>query len=120
MVRLARQKKKLRISPEDDGRRMSLDEFNDALVEEGFLYELGKGVIQVSEIPGPEHFAQVEALRDELYAYKRSHSGVIYAIASSNDAKILVAGAESERHPDLSVYMSAPPSVDVWSLWVPK
>jgi Uma2 family endonuclease len=120
MVRLAKQRKKVRVGPEDNGRRMSLDEFDHATVQTGYFYELGNGVIEVSDIPGPEHFAQVEALRDELYPYKRSHADLIYAIAGSNESKILVSGAASERHPDLSIFTSAPPAIDVWSLWVPK
>lgn len=121
MVRLAqRRKKKVHIGPEDDGRRMSLDEFDEATSEAGYLYELGKGVIQVSEVPGPEHLAQIEELREQFYAYKRSHRELIYAIAGSNDSKILVSASESERHPDLSIYDSPPPSGDVWSLWVPR
>jgi Uma2 family endonuclease len=119
MVRLAR-RKNVQIGPSDDGRRMSLGEFDNAVVEDGFRYELGKGVIQVSEVPGPEHLAQVEELREQLYAYKRSRRGVIYAIASANDAKLLVPSFESERHPDLSVYFSPPPAENVWSLWIPK
>jgi Uma2 family endonuclease len=119
MVRLAR-RKNVQIGPDDDGRRMTLAEFDHVTVEDGFRYELGEGVIQVSEVPGPEHLAQVEELREQLYAYKRSHRGVIYAIASANDAKLLVPSFESERHPDLSVYFSRPPAENVWSLWIPK
>jgi Uma2 family endonuclease len=119
MVRLAR-KKNVQIGPDDDGQRMSLTDFDHAVVQNGYRYELGKGVIQVSEVPGPEHLAQVEELREQLYAYKRSHRGVIYAIASANDAKLLVPSFESERHPDLSIYFSPPPEENVWSLWIPK
>ena len=35
----------------DDGRAMTLDEFLDAEVEEGFRCELGRGVLEVTEGP---------------------------------------------------------------------
>jgi hypothetical protein len=39
------------IGPEDQGRRMSLAEFDHAEVRDGYLYELGRGVITVSDVP---------------------------------------------------------------------
>ncbi len=36
------------------------------------------------------------------------------------DSKILLDSEQSERHPDISVYLSPPPETkDVWSTWVP-
>jgi Uma2 family endonuclease len=112
-------RKRIVIGPEDDGRRMSLDDFDSAIAREGHQYELGKGVIEVSEVPGPSHLAQLEELKTQFYAYKISNKGIIYAIASSNEAKILVASVESERHPDLCIYLQPPPEVDIWSSWIP-
>src|SRR4051794_25510047 len=91
-----------RIGPEDDGRRMSLEQFDRAIGEEGYHYELNKGVIEVTDVPHPRHFAQLEGLRDQLYGYKLRRAGVILRIAASNDAKLLIAPTESERHPDCS------------------
>jgi Uma2 family endonuclease len=119
MLQTAR-RKKIYIGPEDHGRRMSLDDFDHAVGREGYLYELGKGVIEVSEVPKPDHLAQLEELKTQFYRHKLSHVGVIYAIASSNEAKILLESFGSERHPDLLIYLEPPPEVDVWSLWVPK
>ena len=45
----------LRIGPADHGRMMSLDEFEEADFEEGYRYELARGVLEVSEIPGELH-----------------------------------------------------------------
>jgi hypothetical protein len=42
-------RKPVHIGPEDHGRRMSLDLFADAIAQEGYLYELGNGVIEVSD-----------------------------------------------------------------------
>ena len=42
-------------------------------------------------------------------------------IGGSGEAKILLSADQSERHPDLSVYLSAQPKVkDVWAVWVPE
>ena len=45
----------LRIGPADHGRTMTLDEFEDAEFEEGYRYELARGVLEVSEVPGEPH-----------------------------------------------------------------
>jgi Uma2 family endonuclease len=41
---------------------------------------------------------------------------------SGSDCKILIDSTQSERHPDLAVYKTPPPSRDagVWSVWVPE
>lgn len=83
----------------DHGRRMSLNEFYDAEVQEGRLYELGRGVVVVSDVPGIRHMALVEAIRDQLVAHKLAHPGRVYSVAAGSDCKIPVAGLESERHP---------------------
>jgi Uma2 family endonuclease len=108
------------IGPSDHGRPMTLDEFDLAEGVEGHLYELGRGVIVVTDVPGPSHFAQVEAIRRQLYRYDAAHPGVIHGIAAGSDAKILVADEQSERHPDLLIYKTPPPASDVWSTWVPE
>src|SRR3712207_5882933 len=92
------------IGPEDNGRRMNLDEFDRATGQEGYVYELNKGVIEVTDAPHPTHLAQVQEVRDQLTAYRLAHPNVIHTIAGSNECKILLGPDQSERHPDLSVY----------------
>jgi Uma2 family endonuclease len=111
---------KVRIGPADHGRRMSLDEFDDAEVEEGYQYELDRGVIIVSDVPSLKHFLIYEALRDLLVAYKLSHRGVIHSIGGGGECKLLIPPFESERHPDIAVYLNPPPETDTWSLWIPE
>lgn len=123
MIRTLRQPRKratTRIGPGDNGRAMSLDQFDGAIGREGYLYELNQGVIQVTDVPQPKHFLQIQEMRRQLSRYQDSHPGVVHSIAGSHEAKLLVAPTESERHPDLCVYLSGPPDVpDVWSVWVP-
>jgi Uma2 family endonuclease len=42
-------------------------------------------------------------------------------VGTGSEAKMLIGPAESERHPDLSVYLTPPPdNRDVWSTWIPE
>ena len=112
----------IRIGPEDHGRAMSLADFEHAKVKEGYLYELERGVIVVSDVPNLPHAAQVIAARRQLAAYDLAHPGRIYGVFAGNECKILISEDESERHPDIAVYMTEPTSEDsgVWLNWVPE
>lgn len=113
----------LRLGPQDHGRRLTLDEFDDAEVSEGFHFELGRGVVIVSEVPLPKHLAIVNKLRRQLAAYDLQHPERIWAIASGGECKLPLAEHDSERHPDLAVYLTEPPLQDsntVWSEWIPE
>jgi hypothetical protein len=108
------------IGPQDDGKPMSLADFDNAVAQEGYCYELGKGIIEVSGIPHPSHLAQVQQIRNQLILFQAANPDLVHTIAGSNESKILVAPDQSERHPDISVYLSAPPDTrDVWGKWVP-
>ncbi len=88
-----------KIGPEDHGRRMSLDEFDQAEGREGYLYELSRGVITVTDVPAPRHLAQVNALKRQIHAYDLAHPDRIHTIASGSECKILLAALESEPPP---------------------
>ena len=45
----------VKIGPADHGRRMSLKEFEHAKVQEGYLYELSRGIITLSDVPNRLH-----------------------------------------------------------------
>jgi Uma2 family endonuclease len=111
----------VKVGPQDHGRRMSLAEFEPAQVEEGHLYELGRGVVVVSDVPKLKHFRQVDAVRGQFMVFKLAHPDRIYAIAAGSECKILLADLESERHPDLAIYLTEPPRQDdeVWAIWIP-
>jgi Putative restriction endonuclease len=115
-----RRRKEIHIGPADDGRAMSLTDFDRAVGQEGYQYELSKGIIQVTNIPHPLHFVQMSAIRDSLIGYKLSHPGVIQAVGGSFETKVLIDPEQSERHPDISVYQSPMPTgADIWSVWIP-
>jgi Uma2 family endonuclease len=112
----------VKIGPADHGRRMSLDDFEHAETAEGRLYELGRGVIIVSDVPNLSHLAQVTTIRRQFLAYDLAQRGRIYTIAGGAECKILLSALDSERHPDLAVYRTPPPGdeSDVWYIWVPE
>lgn len=114
-------KSAVKIGPPDHGRPMTLEEFDRAEGQEGYLFELSRGVIAASDVPKPKHLAMVTAARRQLAAYDLANPGKIFTIAAGSDCKILLADFQSERHPDIAIYKTAPPAGDdVWSIWVPE
>src|SRR6266851_2602918 len=87
------------IGPKDHGRPMRLEEFDVADGQEGYLYELSRGVVAVSDIPDLRHLVQVTAARRQFSAYDLAHPGRIYALATGSECKLLIGELESERHP---------------------
>jgi Uma2 family endonuclease len=111
-----------RIGPQDHGRRMTLDEFEFAEVQEGHLYELSRGVVTVSDVPNRKHLLQVNATRRQLDRYGDQFPDRIAAVLTGSECKLLVPPLESERHPDLAIYLSPPPADDsdeMWRHWLP-
>jgi Uma2 family endonuclease len=62
------------------------------------------------------------ALRQQLSRYDHANPGVLWGYCGGSECKILVDPFQSERHPDLAVYKTSPPTNDdsVWSIWVPE
>jgi Uma2 family endonuclease len=94
---------KLRIGPADHGRAMTLDEFLEAEEVPGYRYELARGVLEVSEIPGRVHWRVTDNLREAIGLYRREHPGRIDLIGHSGEVRLLIPGLESGRHPDLAI-----------------
>ncbi len=77
----------------------------------------------MSEVPLPWHLILIDRLRSVLSSYRASHQGRIFCIAGGGDCKLPIGQFESERHPDLAVYLTEPPYQDstaVWSEWIPE
>ena len=68
----------LRIGLADHGRRMTLDEFEEAGFEEGYRYELARGVLEVSEVPGEPHALIVWVILRLIAGYDREHPRIIH------------------------------------------
>jgi Uma2 family endonuclease len=111
-----------RIGPADHGRKMTLDEFIEADFEEGWLYELGRGIIDVTEVPGLSHGRTVYRFARLFIVYDIEHPGIIDYQAGGGECRLRLPGMQSDRHPDQAIYLLPPPPGDnqPWKRWVPS
>jgi Uma2 family endonuclease len=108
------------VGPNDHGRRMTLEEFIDAEFEEGFLYELSRGVIEVAEVPGPDHGRIVRRAARLFIHYDDAHPGIITYAAGGGECRLRLPGMISDRHPDQAIYLDPqPPGPSPWTRWIP-
>jgi Uma2 family endonuclease len=108
------------IGPTDHGQLAMLEEFIEAEFEEGYLYELGRGVIEVIEVPGPKHGRIVHRVARLFILYDDAHPGIINFRAGSGECRIRLPGMVSDRHPDQAIYLDPPPpGPSPWTRWIP-
>jgi Uma2 family endonuclease len=110
----------LRIGPADKGRRLTLEEFIEADWEEGWLYELARGVVDVTEVPGPWHGRIVNRIARLFIHFDEQNPGLIKYQAGGGECRMRLPGMISDRHPDQAIYLD--PEVvgpKVWTRWVP-
>lgn len=108
------------IGAADHGRTMTLDEFIDCEFEAGSLYELARGVVDVTEVPGIRHGMIVRRLSRMFMHYDESHPGVITYDAGGGECRLRLPGMQSDRHPDQAVYLDpAPEDSRIWTRWCP-
>jgi hypothetical protein len=113
----------IKIGPADNGRRMSLEDFEQAEEQGGYLYELSRGIITVSDVPNRLHLFLVAGMRNVLQTYMAIQAGRIQIIAAGHECKLLVGDFGSERHPDLALYLTPAPEIDdetLWNVWIPE
>ncbi len=99
----------LRIGPADDGRVMTLEEFMEAEVEEGYRYELGRGVLEVSEVPNDPHGVIVWRLICRIRDYDREHPRVVYRAGGASEFRLWLPAMISGRNPDVAVVLRNTP-----------
>ena len=95
----------LRIGPSDQGRTMTLQEFLEAEEEEGYRYELARGVLEVTEVPNDPHGVTVSNLYTGVARYHLEHPGFIYRYGGGNEFRFWLPGMVSGRNPDLGVVL---------------
>jgi Uma2 family endonuclease len=120
---LAKSTAKPKIGPLQHGRKMSLKAFEFAGVEDGYTYELARGYVVVSEVPNYPHASMESIIRDFLGRYRLDSPDVIHLILTGSSNKLVVSVWESERHPDIAVYLSPPKGKKdrtMWRTWVPE
>ena len=99
----------LRIGLADNGRAMTLEEFLEAEVDEGYQYELAKGVLEVTEVPNDPHGDVVCSLYRAVARYDQQHPGVIRRYGGGNEFRFWLPGRASGRNPDLGVVLRGAP-----------
>jgi len=108
------------LGPADHGRRMTLDEFTDADWTEGWLYELARGVVVVTQVPGPDHGMIVRRTARLFDRYDEAHPGLIQYLAGGGECRLRLPGMQSDRHPDQAIYLRPrPKGPRVWERWAP-
>ena len=112
---------KLKIGPADHGRELTLDEFIDADFEPGWLYDLARGRVDVTEVPGLNHGRIVRRLTKLIIAYEIARPDVINYSAGGGECRLRLPGMVSDRHPDQAVYLNPPPpgKRSPWTSWIP-
>jgi Uma2 family endonuclease len=95
--------------------RMTVDEYLDADLPEGYRYELVNGEIEVTPVPGTRHDIVVDRLNTLLSAYRQHHPERIKHI--SFQAAVAIPGKESLREPDVAVYSKWDESAEDNKTW---
>jgi Uma2 family endonuclease len=116
-------KRRTKIGPDDHGRKMSLKDFEFVETEEGYHYELSRGYVSVADIIRYDHSMTIAELRNQLSAFRMTKPGSFLMVLGSGDCKLLVRDWESERHPDLAVYLTKPTGRKdnkLWRHWLPE
>ncbi len=106
------------IGPADHGRKMPFDDFIEAEFQEGWGYELARGVVVVTDIPGIGHGRIVGRITRLFVLYEEAHPGTINYRAGGMECRLRLPGMQSDRHPDQALYLNPPPEGDQpWTRW---
>ncbi len=121
MATATRTSRRIRIGPADHGRRMTLEAFIKADFVEGWLYELARGVVEVTQVPKPRHGRVVWRVARLFINYDERHPGIINYQAGGGECRLRLPAMVSDRHPDQAIYLDPEPEEgpDVWTRWVP-
>jgi hypothetical protein len=108
------------VGPEQHGLSMAYEEFIEADFQEGWLYELSRGIVIVTQVPGIHHGRAVLRFVRLFIYYDDAHPGVINYQASGQDCRLRFPNMKSDRHPDQAVYLHADPKGPrLWERWMP-
>ena len=99
----------IRVSLADNGRRMTLDEFLECEEEEGYRYELARGVLEVSEVPDDPHGFVVDVFNCAIVDYRRLHPGRIIRSGGAGEFRLWLPVLISGRNPDYAVVLRGTP-----------
>ncbi len=96
------------LTPQDQGRRLSLEEFEHAASQEGYRYELIHGRVEVSPIPDFPHDDLCQLIEHRLARYAEEHPEALRHVKAP--ARVFVPGAEATTapEPDVAAYCDFP------------
>ena len=114
---LTKTKTKTKIGPLHHGRKMSLKAFEFAQVEDGYLYELARGYIVVSEIPDYYHAMRLSFIQSQLGCFAIKNPDSLCMALGGSSCKLVIPDWDSERHPDIAVYLKAPKGPKNRTMW---
>lgn len=97
------------VGPADHGRRMTLEEFREAEEQAGYRYELARGALEVTEVPGDAHWQVVHNVHEAFSDHRRGHPGRIVRIGHGSEVRFVIPEVESDRHPDIAVALLGDP-----------
>lgn len=99
----------LRVGPADHGRRMTLEEFIEAEEQEGYRYELARGVLEVTWVPGAPHGLIICEFYRRFARYWDANPGIIYRFGGASEFRLFLPEMASGRNPDLAVALLGTP-----------
>jgi Uma2 family endonuclease len=96
------------LTPKDQGRPLTLEEFEHAAAAEGYRYELIEGRVQVSPLPEYPHEALCQKIERQLLAYAAQHPEKLADV--KGPARVFVPGrrATTAPEPDVGAYRNLP------------
>src|SRR5436305_1988473 len=92
----------IRLGPSDHGRAMTLEEFLEAEETGGYRYELGRGRVEVAEVPDEPSGLVICRLYSALADQSRNHPGVIWRYGGAGDFRLWMPTMISARNPDVA------------------
>jgi Uma2 family endonuclease len=108
------------VGPEHHGLPMAYEEFIEADFQDGWLYELARGIVIVTEVPGIHHGRTVLRFARLFFSYELAHPGVIDYQAGGGECRLRFPNMKSDRHPAQAVYLGPDPKGPrLWERWMP-
>jgi len=111
---------RLVIGPDDHGRTVALEAFGRAEFVEGWRYELARGIVVVTKVPGVPHGWIVRHVARLFDAFDQANPRLIQYLAGGGECRLRLPGMKCDRHPDQAVYLTPPPDgPEPWNRWCP-
>jgi len=109
------------VGPERHGLAMAYEEFIEADFQEGWIYELARGIVIATQVPGIRHGQIVYHVSKLFVLYDLAHPGVINYQAGRAECRLQIEGTKSDRRPDRAIYLRPyPKGPDLWARWMPE